>query len=112
MEQALQLSHFQQTISPTNHVAKTSSKRAYVSDDSQWVELHDVFVMLWPGMALAELAKVMEEDYGFRATQDQYKKKFQHWTAGQKNWRMVVILVAKTAGLQMRLWGYSRLLQH
>ncbi|KAF2735217.1 hypothetical protein EJ04DRAFT_219167 [Polyplosphaeria fusca] len=59
--------------------ATSRNRPAYVSQDYQWDELHDIFVMLWPGMALADLMAVMEEDYGFRATKDQYKKKFNDW---------------------------------
>ncbi|KAJ4384636.1 hypothetical protein N0V86_000236 [Didymella sp. IMI 355093] len=35
--------------------------------------------MLWPGMSLRELMNTMEVYYGFRATEDQYKKKFKDW---------------------------------
>jgi hypothetical protein len=52
----------------TENIATSSSKLAYVTQTYQWDELHDIFVMLWPGLALAELMALMEEDYGFRAT--------------------------------------------
>ncbi|KAL1610508.1 hypothetical protein SLS60_002177 [Paraconiothyrium brasiliense] len=51
----------------------------YVSASSEWDRLRHILVMLWPGLTLAALMKVMEEDYGFRATKDQYKKKFNEW---------------------------------
>ncbi|KAF2032063.1 hypothetical protein EK21DRAFT_87446 [Setomelanomma holmii] len=67
------------SVAQTSNAEATSSKSEYVSEHGQWDELHEIFVILWPGMALAELMVVMDEDYGFRATVDQYKKKFKYW---------------------------------
>jgi hypothetical protein len=54
-------------VDSSQHVAKSDIRCAYVSASYQWDELHDILVMLWPGMGLSRLMEVMEEDYGFRA---------------------------------------------
>ncbi|KAJ4301798.1 hypothetical protein N0V90_003892 [Kalmusia sp. IMI 367209] len=64
----------------TRSCTQISTERPkYVSQGHRWDELHDIFTILWPGLSLIALMKVMEEDYGFRATKDQYKKKFREW---------------------------------
>ncbi|KAH6637424.1 hypothetical protein C7974DRAFT_141102 [Boeremia exigua] len=54
-------------------------RRGYVSQSSQWEELLPIFNILWPQMTRPRLMEEMEDCYGFRATKDQYKKKFDEW---------------------------------
>jgi hypothetical protein len=59
---------FENGANDIHQVVKRDVKCAYVSASHQWDELHDILIMLWPGMGLTQLMQVMQEDYGFRAT--------------------------------------------
>lgn len=60
-------------------MALSVNKTPFVSSGEQWDEKYDILVMLWRGMTLSELRTVMEKSYGFRATENQYKRKFNEW---------------------------------
>ncbi|KAF2117959.1 hypothetical protein BDV96DRAFT_644294 [Lophiotrema nucula] len=62
-----------------NIVAASNNRPAFVSESLQWDRHLTVIKWLWSDLPLPKLMTVMEEDYGFRATEDQYKKKFNDW---------------------------------
>lgn len=58
---------FEQGTAATKNTTSVG-RPEYVAEKSDWDRLHHIFVILWPGLCLVELMRVMEEDYNFRAT--------------------------------------------